>query len=98
MDIYYTIPFLNKSKQTKIIYAVKGVITLGWGYEGSDWKETQESIRDKRILIIFFSRSGCQSHLCSLGENFINLNIYGLCIYLKYVVYFNERFIFLRMK
>ena len=40
MYIHYTIPFLYKSKQTKIIYAVKGVIALGWGYEGSDWKET----------------------------------------------------------
>ena len=30
-------PFLYKLKQTKIIYAIKGVITLGLGYEGSDW-------------------------------------------------------------
>lgn len=54
MYIYYTTPFLYTSKQTNIIYAVKGVIALGWGYEGSDWKETRDSIRHKRILIIFF--------------------------------------------
>ena len=85
-------PFLYKLKQTKIIYAIKGVITLGLGYEGSDWTGHKTASGRKEFWSFSFQDLGASHtfHFVKIyqPEHLWFMYIFELCGILQWKIYF----------